>query len=66
MGIIFSGPTLLVANETEDLFDKLEIPYIPRGSNHPNSPQLRPIQRFWGILKVKVYDGGWEAKTFRM
>ena len=43
------------ANETQDLFNKLEIPFIPRGSNPPNSPQLRPIERFWGILKAKVY-----------
>ena len=54
------------ANETQDFFNELEIPFIHRGSNPPNSPQLNPTKRFWGILKAKVYDGGWETKTFRM
>ena len=49
------------AYETQDLFNKLEIPFIPCESNPPNSPQLRPIERFWGILEAKVYDGGWEG-----
>ena len=45
----------LYANETQYLFNKLEIPFIPRGSNPPNSPQLRPMKRFWGILKANLY-----------
>ena len=49
------------ANETQDLFT-FYTPWI----KPPNSPQLRPIERFWGILKAKVFDGGWEAKTIRM
>ena len=54
------------ANETQDFFIKLEIPFIPRGSNPFNSPQVRPIERFWEILKAKVNDGGWEAKTYQI
>ena len=29
----------------------------------PNVPQLRPIEKFWGILKSKVCNGGWTART---
>ena len=54
------------AIETQDLFNKLEISFIPHGSNLHNSPQYRPFERFFGILKAKVYDRGWKAKTFRM
>ena len=44
------------ANETQDLFNNFNSPWI----------KLRPIERFCGILKAKVYDEGWEAMTFRM
>ena len=54
------------AKDTQELYSSLQIPYIPRDSNPPNTPQLRPIEKFWAILKDKVYEGGWEATTFRM
>ena len=57
-GDYFSWPDLAschYVNETQDFFNKLEIPLIPRGSKRLNCPQLRPIERFWGILKAKVY-----------
>ena len=54
------------ANETQDDFNKLEVPFIPRGSNPLSLLNFAQFKRFWGILKAKVYDGGWEAKTFRM
>ena len=33
------------------------------GKKPPNAPQIRPIENHWGILKVKVYEGNWKAKT---
>ncbi|KAI6647164.1 hypothetical protein LOD99_8817 [Oopsacas minuta] len=54
------------AKDTLKLFEDLNIPYIPKSANPPNTPQLRPIEDFWGYLKSKVYEGGWEAKSFRM
>ena len=34
-------------------------------SENPNAPQIRPseIENYWGILKMKVYEGNWSAKT---
>ena len=29
----------------------------------PDAPQIRPIENYWGILKMKVYEGNWKAKT---
>ena len=29
----------------------------------PNAPQIRPIENYWGILKMKVYEGNWRAQT---
>ena len=54
------------AHETTDLLRSLDIPFVPKSSNPPNSPQVRPIEQFWAILKERVYQGGWEASSFRM
>ena len=68
-GDYFFWPDLATAHyahETKTLLETLEIPYIPRDKNPPNCPQLRPIEQFWAILKERVYEGGWEASSFRM
>ena len=36
---------------------------IRKDLNLPNSPQVRPIERFWAHLKSKVFDRNWEAKN---
>ena len=33
------------------------------GKKPPNTPQIRPIENYWGILKKKVYEGNWTAQT---
>jgi transposase len=52
------------AKATTDLLDEENVPYIPKLANPPNCPQLRPIEDFWGALKHKVYENGFEAATF--
>ena len=54
------------AKDTLKLLEELNISFIPKSANPPNTPQLRPIEDFWGYLKSKVYEGGWEANSFRM
>ena len=29
----------------------------------PNAPQIRPIENYWDILKIKVYEENWSAKN---
>ena len=41
---------------------KIGIAYVEKDENPPNSPQIRPIENYWGILKMKVYEGNWSAK----
>ena len=36
--------------------------YVKIEENPPNAPQIRPIENYWGILKMKVYEGNWSAK----
>ena len=37
------------------MFDKVD--------NPANLPEVRPIEDFWSVLKAKVYENNWEAKT---
>ena len=39
------------------------IAFVEKFENPPNAPQIRPIENYWGILKMKVYEGNWKAKT---
>ena len=33
------------------------------GNKPPNAPQIRPIENYWGIIKMKVYEGNWTTQT---
>ena len=39
------------------------IHHVDKGYNPANFPEVRPIEDFWSILKAKVYENNWEAKT---
>jgi hypothetical protein len=51
------------ANSTLQVLRDLNIPFVEKECNPPNIPQCRPIENFWGSLKSKVYQGGWEAQS---
>jgi len=51
------------AHTTLEEFKRLNIKVVPKDSNPPNVPQLRPIEKFWAILKIDVYKDVWTAKT---
>ena len=37
--------------------------FVPKEENPPNAPQIRPIEKYWALLKQKTYEGNWSAKT---
>lgn len=51
------------SKKTLKVMDELEIPYVPKDSNPPNVPQLRPIENFWANLKRRVYANNFRPKT---
>ncbi len=51
------------SNSTQNLYRKLNINFVPKEDNPPDVSQLRPIEDFWYVLKCKVYDNNWEAKS---
>ena len=38
------------------------IAYVEKSENPPNAPQIRPIENYWAMLKMKVYEGNWSGK----
>ena len=38
------------------------IAFVEKIDNPPKAPQIRPIENYWGFLKMKVYEGNWKAK----
>ena len=52
------------AKATTNLMEAENIPYISKLTNPPNCPQLRPTEDFWGALKHKVYEDGFEVANF--
>ncbi len=43
--------------------EQKNIRFVPKIENPPNAPELRPIEDYWGILKGKVYENGYKAKS---
>ena len=39
------------------------IHHVDKVDNPANLPEVRPIEDFWSILKAKVYENNWKAKT---
>ena len=39
------------------------INHVDKCDNSANLPEARPIEDLWSILKGKVYENGWEAKS---
>lgn len=46
--------------------EELGIPYVPKDSNSPNVPQLRPIEDLWANLKRRVYANNFRPKTIQV
>ena len=51
------------ANSVQDYLKSEKIEFVLKDMNPANAPKLRPIEDFWGILKQKVYEKGWSAKS---
>jgi transposase len=42
-----------------------KVTFVPKSLNPANVPKVRPIEDFWAVLKQKVYENGWSAKTIK-
>ena len=59
-------PDLASAHYAETALDFLienMINHVDKLDNPPALPEIRPIERFWALLKAAVYKNGWEAKN---
>lgn len=51
------------SHENLEWLEQNGITFVPKDQNPPAAPQIRPIENFWGCLKMKVYEGNWQAKN---
>ena len=60
-------PDLASCHYTKENLAFLEengIAYVKKEENPPSAPQIRPIENYWGILKMKVQDQDIVIKMF--
>jgi hypothetical protein len=48
---------------TQQIYESVGIKVVPKESNPPNVPQVRPIERFWAYLGKKLYENGWTTDS---
>ena len=51
------------AEASLDFMIENSINHVDKFDNPANLPEARPIEDLWSILKGKVYENGWEAKS---
>ena len=61
--MILQLATCHYANENQKWMKDQGLPFVSKDQNPPNAPQIRPIERFWAILKFLVYEGNWSAQN---
>jgi hypothetical protein len=49
----------------EEIKQKGESYTLNNNSNPPNCPQVRPIETYWALLKRRVCNNGWKAKSVK-
>ena len=52
------------ANAVINYLNEKNIIFVSKKDNPPNVPECRPIEDFWSIIKGKVYEHNWQAKTY--
>ena len=45
------------AGKTLEFLEGAKVPVVARAMNPPCTPQLRPIEDLWGVIKQEVYKG---------
>ena len=63
IGVIEIWATCHYSNENQEWLHENGITNVPKDQNPPSSPQIRPIEQFWDILKQRVYAKNWQAKN---
>lgn len=51
------------SNATKKWYEENNVIVVPRDINPPNCPELRPIEKFWAIMKADCRKMGGESKS---
>ena len=49
---------LLFFRETKDEYG---LKFVPKDEKPPSAPQIRPIEKYWALLKQQTYAGNWSS-----
>jgi hypothetical protein len=50
------------SKSTLKFYEDQAIDFVPKNFNPPNSPELRPIERYWALMKRKLFKTGGAVK----
>lgn len=53
------------AKSAMEWYESHKITIVPKIANPPNTPHLRPIERYWAIMKQKLRESGKIAKNYQ-
>ena len=51
------------SKDAQNVYVEYGVKVLPKSSNPPNVPQLRPIEDVFGILRLKVFKDGFKPKS---
>lgn len=51
------------AKDTLKILEELNIEIVPKELNPPNSPELRPIEKYWALCKRQLFEQGGVAEN---
>ena len=57
--LVLFWPDLATCHYKKENLDFLRdngIAFVEKAENPPNAPQIRPIENYWGILKMKLLN----------
>ncbi len=50
------------ARSVTEWLESEKVCFVPKTTNLPKTPQVRPIETLWAIRKAKVYENHWSAR----
>ena len=56
-------PTIHYSKDTQKFYDDNGVMLVPKKMNPPNCSELRPIEKYWAIIKKKLKLSGKTVKS---
>lgn len=57
--------TVHYSKKVQQWYESNGVNYVPKDLNPPNCPELRPVEKYWSIIKGKLRKSGKVAKNYQ-